>query len=151
MRKVYIFYYQKGIYAWTTDKYLRDVFISERNMNKMKMKKWNMNDEEYLSFSVFYHNQQLDTFVYGSDSGYCDIVATLHEDEQVGFEVDVIGSTLTETVERLLSDDSIRCHDDIEYLSNTRIRKTKSWNDETYYESRINTLTIFVKLFKDTF
>ena len=148
--KLYLFYLNHELYAITNDKILRDSFISERNMEKFTMKKVSVkNDEEYQNFIKFYKNQWLDDFVYGREE-YIHMAATYKEDCDVEDEMSRITSELCEVTESLLNEPDIRCRDDIKYLSDVTIKRQNSWNMISYLESKIDTLTIFIKLFKDT-
>lgn len=150
--KVYVFYYKKNTYpyAHTTDKSFRDTFMNQRNMNKFRYKKVKMDDEEYREFLDDYRNQTLDNFVYGSfnESSYCNIAATYKEDSMVTQKCDELDSEIQDLCDELLKDPSIKCKDSISFLKD--IFEFRYIGNEKWPVSKINGLSVFVSLFKDT-
>lgn len=150
--KVYIFYYKKNThpYAHTTDKIFRDTFMSQRDMNKFKYKKVKMDEDEYREFLDSYRNQTLDDFVYGSfnESSCCHIASTYEENIMVTEKCDHINSRMQDICNELLADPSIKCKDSIAFLKD--IYEFKYIGNEKYPVSKIDTIAVFVSLFKDT-
>lgn len=148
--KVYIFYYKKELYAHTTDKRIRDEFIKYRNMGVFSYVKKKLTNSEYSEFKKVYRMQTLDDFVYGSngDSGYTQIVATYYEDDKVSTVCSEYDEEIRRLCDELMCIDDLKCRDSVFYLMN--IFEMKYIGNEKYPVSMINSLSVFVNLFKDT-
>lgn len=150
--KVYVFYHKNNTYpyAHTIDKHFRDRFREQRNMDRFRYEKIKMDDEEYREFVERYRNQTLDNFVYGSfyDSSYSNVIATYEEDGTVTDYCNEFDSEMQSICNDLLREPSIKCKDSILYLKN--VFEFRYIGNEKWPVSRIDSLSVFISLFKNT-
>lgn len=148
--KVYIFYYNKELYAHTTNKEIRDMFMKQRNMSVFNYVKKKLSDSEYREFLKVYLKQTLDVNPYGSlgENGYTNIASTYDEEFAVEQKCTEYESEIRQLCDELLCEDELKCRDSVFYMMD--IFQMKYLGNEKYPVSMVNTLTIFISLYKDT-
>lgn len=149
--KVYIYYIDNRLYAWTIRKEDRDFFESQRNMKVFIRKKKRMEPIVFRGFMVKYKDHQILEIPLESDGCTYLIRGTYAEDTELSLKSDEILKTLDyldlyfqKIIKRDILPDkyekSIRT-----LLSFQTIAKNKD------REFRINSLSLFYNLFKFTF
>lgn len=83
MKKVYLFYIKKTkeLYAYTLDKELKNIFLSQRNPNVFKVITEELEDVEYQAFSYKEKSSKLiKDYLYDGEKDY-EIVTTVRESD----------------------------------------------------------------------
>lgn len=81
--KVYIYYKDKSVYAYTNNKNLKNEFEQQRNLSMFQKKVINMNKEEYDKFHNNLYNNELLKISYTDCNDDYYIISTNHEERLV--------------------------------------------------------------------
>lgn len=88
--KVYMFYFNKKLYGWTTSKTMRDFFITERNMDAFKLKKKKMEPNLFRAFCYKYKANEIIEIPLESGGNPYTIHGTYYEDDKLSLRCDEI-------------------------------------------------------------
>lgn len=83
MVKVYLFYYDNYIYAFTATKDLAKKFRQQRCMKKLDYRVKKMDDVAWSIFSSKYSGSMLISNPYDSKNGVIELITTYSEEEQI--------------------------------------------------------------------
>ena len=151
--KVYLIYYKKELYAFTTVKDMYKKFMSQRNPKCFIAIKKDITEKEFKSFSYIYQTQMLTEIPLSiSVSDYTFIVATYSESEKLNYEADQLDIKMSDIYIHLCMQTNIKNKyiKSIKYLTQTNFYVPNK-DDTKDSISTMNQLALFSNLFKNTF
>lgn len=81
--KVHVYYQDKFIYAYTTDKNIKKQFDENRNLDVLHLQTLNMSKEEYLKLERNFPNLKIENIAYHDGNDYYYILSTNKEEDMV--------------------------------------------------------------------
>lgn len=149
--KVYLYYINNKLYAWTIRKEDRDYFESQRNMKVFKRKKKVMEPIVFRGFMVKYKDQMILDIPLESNGNTYLIRGTYAEDTKMSLQIDDILRELDYLdlyFQKVFSKDVLpdKYQKAIQMLLSYQ---TTAKNKEK--EFKVNSLSLFYDLFKYTF
>lgn len=151
--KVYLLYKKDDdknwLYAYTTDKHLRNRFLLERDSNKFIAKKIKMSKNEYDDFQKINYELELILSPLTSTKEFnISVVMTQLEEKELLGESYIIEDEMDMLCINLLYDNLLTEKDkeSIKYLTTT-----STIDDKLNHISTCNMMRLFVNLYSDTF
>ena len=151
--KVYLLYKKDDdknwLYAYTTDKHLRNRFLLERDSNKFISKKIKMSKDEYGDFQKINYELELILSPLPSTKEFnISVVMTQLEEKELLGESYIIEDEMDMLCINLLYDNLLTEKDkeSIKYLTTT-----STIDDKLNHISTCNMMRLFVNLYSDTF
>lgn len=156
--KVYLIYTcKKVLYAWTTSKKEKNLFIQQRKNSKFIVKKVVMNSMDYRVFMVRNKNKQIVDIPIESGGETYSLIATYEEDQMLEKEVDQLENRF-EKVKKHIKQIEAFCDIPEKYLDAMKIMCDYNELVESYFNPgkkdnifNINSLTLFMDTFKNSF
>lgn len=144
--KVWLFYKDNSLYAFTADKHYSKNFKRMRNMNKFYVKKVKMTDEEFRGLLSKENKHQLfDNVLFDGKNDFM-IATTYEEDEKLNSVCDDINDNLLKMEKQLMK---------LPFSSNVRDVIGSLISFRKQFEKDVGfcyiSLDIFFNLFSDTF
>ena len=153
MKKVYLLYKKDDdknwLYAYTTDKHLRNRFLLERDSNKFISKKIKMSKDEYGDFQKINYELELILSPLPSTKEFnISVVMTQLEEKELLGDSYIIEDEMDMLCINLLYDNLLTEKDkeSIKYLTTT-----STIDDKLNHISTCNMMRLFVNLYSDTF
>lgn len=159
--KVYIIYFKKHMYAWTTNKDDKNMFLEQRNKDLFVVKKVIMDSLKYRVFYTKNKDKELTPIPIESDGETYMLIATYKEDQKFESHVDALEEMFhkrKKQIKRLASinDDMLNIHqkyiDAMILLSDyTSLEDSIGSPGKKNNVFNINSLSLFMDIFKKTF
>ena len=100
MKKVYMIYLGKGLYAWSTKKELRDRFLEFRT-HEFFTCKHELGNKEYSNFAENYHDMELVEDKINIEGKPCVMVMTRYEQGKFNAYLDTIIADFSQAIREL--------------------------------------------------
>ena len=141
--KVYLYYYQKELYAVTITKSRRKQFVHQRGLGKLKEKVVRMNKVEYSAFSAANSLKLLVEIPLTHNGKHVSLIGTYQEEEKLSAEFENMNE---------ISEDCIRAIYNLNFTEETKsLLLDMVTCRDMVYESTINTFDLFIDIFEHTF
>ena len=152
--KIYCYYYENRLYAWTTDKKLKKQFELERGLEKFTYKKVELIDEYYRVFANKHNSSMIIAIPLYDGNRWILVLSN-------AYESDILDSSQSQIYDDILTIRS--CYKQYRQYYKESVVKTMNAATQitNHYENKqtnlmdeileINTFALFYYLFKDTF
>ena len=151
--KVYLYFYEGKLYAWTSNFSERDNFEKVRS-KKLIRKKKELHETEFRNFMSKYKDQQIISIPVEDHGDYILICGTYDENaklekyiDEIEHRLSYLGAWFSVMIDEMNIDEDISNAINILLSSTSEVQD----NGDVYFRRHLKTYHMFYEMFKDTF